>query len=149
MNVNTKLTRLAAVATVALAVCAGGATSAQQPRTQWDGVYTEAQAARGESLYAESCMACHGPELTGGEGPGLTGDDFNSHWNDLALGDLFERIRVSMPANNPGSLSLQQNADILAFILHKGSFPTGATELPSETRTLNSIKFAATRPAAH
>ena len=55
--------------------------------------------------------------------PGLTGGEFTANWNDLTLGDLFERMRISMPQNNPGSLSRQQNADILAFILTKGELP--------------------------
>ena len=55
--------------------------------------------------------------------PGLIGGEFTANWNDLTLGDLFERMRTSMPQNNPGSLSRQQNADILAFILRKASCP--------------------------
>ena len=57
--------------------------------------------------------------------PGLTGGEFTSNWNDLSLGDLFERMRISMPQNAPGSLSRQQNADILAFMLYKGNYPAG------------------------
>src|SRR5262245_58820753 len=91
-------------------------SSAQQSKTQWDAVYTAAQASRGELLYAQHCASCHGPDLGGGEmAPGLIGGDFNSNWNGLSLGELFERIRTSMPQNNPGSLNRQQNADILAF----------------------------------
>jgi mono/diheme cytochrome c family protein len=125
-----------------------GHLSAQQPRTVWDGVYTAAQATRGEAMYSQYCSSCHGPNLGGGEmAPGLSGGDFNANWNDLSLGDLFERIRTSMPQNNPGSLSRQQNADILAFILSKDSFPPGETELPTQTEALTPIKFAAVKPA--
>ena len=101
-------------------VGANDTLSAQQ-KTQWDGVYTEEQAKRGEPLYAEKCSSCHGPDMNGGEmAPGLTGGEFTANWNDLTLGDLFERMRISMPQNNPGSLSRQQNADILAAILQEG-----------------------------
>ena len=120
--------------------------SAQQ-KTQWDGVYTEDQAKRGEPLYAEKCSSCHGPDMNGGEmAPGLTGGEFTANWNDLSLGDLFERMRISMPQNNPGSLSRQQNADILAAILKKANYPAGKTELPTQTEALNTYKFMATKP---
>jgi mono/diheme cytochrome c family protein len=145
---------------VGLAACAARAagapetTAAPAPaaqagaKSQWDGVYTEAQAKRGQALYAEHCASCHGDELGGGEmAPGLIGGEFSANWNDLSLGDLFERMRISMPQNNPGSLSRQINADILAFILQRGKYPAGSTELPGQTEALNQIKFMATKPA--
>ena len=113
-------------------------------------MYTEAdQAKRGEPLYSQYCASCHGPDLSGGEmAPGLTGGEFASNWNDLSLGDLFERIRVSMPQNAPGSLSRQQNADILAYVLSKATVPAGSTELPTQTELLNGIKFVGQKPRA-
>ncbi len=118
-----------------------------QQKTQWDGVYTEDQAKRGEPLYAEKCSSCHGPDMNGGEmAPGLTGGEFQANWNDLTLGDLFERMRISMPQNNPGSLSRQQNADILAAMLKKGNYPAGKAELPTQTEMLNMVKFSSQKP---
>jgi mono/diheme cytochrome c family protein len=126
----------------------GGSTvSALQAKSQWDGVYTAEQAQRGEALYQQHCAACHGPEMAGGEmAPGLAGGEFTSNWNDLSVGDLFERIRISMPQNNPGSLSRQQNADVLAFMLRKGNYPAGSAELPTQTEALNQIKFLSAKP---
>jgi quinoprotein glucose dehydrogenase len=110
----------------------------------WDGVYSEAQATRGRTLYADSCASCHGPELTGGEmAPALAGGEFMSGWDGLTLGDLFERIRISMPQNAPGSLSGQQNSDILAFMLASNKFPVGSTELAKDKMMLGTIKFEA------
>src|SRR5437773_11975586 len=127
---------------------ARGTAAAQQAKSQWDGVYTEDQAKRGEGFYSQYCASCHGPDLTGGEmAPGLTGGEFSSNWNDLSIGELFERMRISMPQNAPGSLSRQQNADILSFVLFKSSFPAGQTELPTQTEVLNTIKFMASKPA--
>ena len=117
------------------------AVRAQPTKSVWDGVYTEAQATRGKTGYAEQCASCHGPELTGGEmAPALAGGEFLAGWDGLTLGDLFERIRISMPQNAPGSLSGQQNADILAFVLASNKFPAGTDELPKEAMILKSIK---------
>jgi|tagenome__1003787_1003787.scaffolds.fasta_scaffold19256542_1 mono/diheme cytochrome c family protein len=125
-----------------------GTVSAQQAKTQWDGVYTADQAKRGEGLYSQYCASCHGPDLTGGEmAPGLTGGEFQSNWNDLSLGELFERMRISMPQNAPGTLSRQQNADILSYVLFKGNYPAGMTELPTQTEVLSTIKFVSAKPA--
>jgi mono/diheme cytochrome c family protein len=133
---------------VGVAILAGTfVASAAQDKSQWDGVYSEAQAKRGEALYQQYCSSCHGADMAGGEmAPGLAGGEFASNWNELTLGQLFERIRTSMPQNNPGSLSRQQDADILAFMLYKGTAPAGESELPTQTEMLNTIKFVGMKP---
>ena len=121
--------------------------AAQGQKTVWDKVYTSEQAARGEKLYGENCAVCHGDGLTGVEmAPALAGDMFNANWEGVALSDLFERMRMSMPQNNPGSLSRAQNADILAHMLRVGGFPAGDTPLDGQQGALTSIKFLTYRP---
>jgi len=120
---------------------------AQPSRSVWDGVYTSEQAQRGSKLYANECASCHGTALNGGESaPPLTGGEFFSNWNGLTVGDLFERIRVSMPADKPGKLSREQDADILAFMLNVNQFPEGKTELDHRTEVLKQIRFEAAKP---
>ena len=129
------------------------AVRAQEPanaptRSVWDGVYTEEQSKRGEPVYAKECAACHGAELMGGESaPPLTGGAFLSNWNGLTLGDLFDRIRKTMPQSAPGKLSRQQNADVLAFMLDRNKFPSGKSELYKQAEMLKDIKFEAEKPA--
>ena len=95
-----------------------GLAWAETNRSVWDGVYTEEQAKRGQAVYAKECAACHGAELTGGESaPPLTGIAFLANWNGLTVGDLLERMRVSMPQDDPTRVSRQQHADIAAFLL--------------------------------
>src|SRR5689334_2929038 len=131
-----------AVVPLATLLVLQAAVRAQPTKSVWDGVYTEEQATRGKAGYAEQCASCHGPELTGGEmAPALTGGEFMAGWDGLTVGDLFERVRISMPQNAPGSLSGQQNADILAFVLASNKFPAGTTELPKEAMVLKDIKF--------
>lgn len=115
---------------------------AQTSQSVWSGVYTEEQAKRGSGTYSQACGACHGPDLTGGESaPALAGDTFLSNWNGLTVGDLFERIRISMPQNSPGSLSRQENADVLAFMFSVNKYPAGTTELGRDTEPLKQIKI--------
>jgi mono/diheme cytochrome c family protein len=115
-----------------------------QGRTTLDGVYTDAQAQRGEAVYARSCAGCHQPDLSGdGQTPALVGKEFNMDWDDLSIGDLFERTRISMPADAPGSLEPAEVADVIAFLLNKGTFPAGLAELPSDLAALKDIKFVA------
>jgi mono/diheme cytochrome c family protein len=123
------------------------AVAAQSPRTVWDRVYTEEQAGRGGKLYSEQCASCHGEGLTGVEAaPALAGDMFNSNWEGVALSDLFERIRTSMPQNKPGSLTRAQTADILAHMLKVGGFPAGETALDGQAGALAQTKFLTYRP---
>ena len=130
-----------------------GVTRAQEAaptsRSVWDGVYTEEQAKRGEELYRKECASCHGDTLVGGGGAAaLTGGTFLSNWNGLTVGDLFDRIRKTMPQGSPGRLTKQQDADILAYLLSFNKFPAGKTELQKQVEVLREIRFEATKPEA-
>jgi S-disulfanyl-L-cysteine oxidoreductase SoxD len=117
---------------------------AQNTRSVWDGVYTTAQAKRGQDLYAKECASCHGSDLTGGESaPPLAGAGFLSNWTGLTVGDLFERTRQSMPQNDPGRLSRAQNADVVAYMLSVNRFPEGKVELDKQTEALKQIRIDA------
>ncbi len=120
---------------------------AQAPRTVQDGVYTSAQAARGQTLYAQQCAACHGPTLQGASGPPLAGSQFVGHWQAEPLSALVSKIRNTMPADAPGGLSPQQSADIVAHLLNGGGFPAGAAELVATDAVVSRITWPA-RPAA-
>jgi quinoprotein glucose dehydrogenase len=145
-----KVVKFAVIALLPLAtVFVLRATVHAQPPTKsiWDGVYSEAQATRGKGLYSQECASCHGGELTGGEmAPPLAGGEFMAGWDGLTIGDLFERVRISMPQNSPGSLSGQQNADILAFMFSANKFPAGAADMPKEAGILKQIKFEVKKP---
>jgi mono/diheme cytochrome c family protein len=130
-----------------------GAVRAQETaatsRSVWDGVYTEEQAKRGEELYQKECASCHRDTLIGGGGAApLTGGTFLSDWNGLTVGDLFDRIRKTMPQGSPGKLTKQQDADILAYLLSFNKFPAGKTELQKQVEFLREIRFEATKPEA-
>jgi mono/diheme cytochrome c family protein len=116
-------------------------------RTTWDGVYNEAQAKRGEGIFIQACSNCHGRNLEGADmTPGLTGGVFMANWDGLSVGDLADRIRVSMPFDRPGTLTRQDNADVVAYILRFNQFPAGKDELPRDIPALKQIAFKASKP---
>jgi hypothetical protein len=77
--------------------------------------------------------------------PGLAGGAFIANWNGTSVGDLFERIRVTMPQDDPGKLSRAQSADLVAYLLSVNKYPAGKTELPRDTEPLKQIKFEAAK----
>jgi mono/diheme cytochrome c family protein len=117
---------------------------AQASGSVWDGVYSPAQANKGEALYATECSSCHAADLQGsGPMPGLSGDDFRKEWDGQSVGDLFERIRTTMPGDKPGKLSPEVNANILAFLLKSNGYPAGKADLGGDTVALSKIRFQA------
>jgi hypothetical protein len=102
---------------------------AGQLRSAAAGVYSAGQAARGETLYRAQCGDCHGRALEGAIGPPLAGESFLAHWSARPLSDIVDRIQKTMPFEKPGSLSSQQSADLLSFMLQAGKFQAGAAEL--------------------
>jgi len=111
-------------------------------RSVWDGVYTKAQASRGQAVYAEECMKCHGENLGGGEGgPPLAGKEFLEKWNGKTAGTLFGLMRKTMPSDDPGNLSSRQYSDLVAYMLSVNGFPAGQKELDREMASLDEIKI--------
>ena len=140
--------RRAIIAVVAVWIVGVFASAhAQAPKSVWDGAYTAEQAKRGAEAYMKNCSECHQAELSGdGFAPALAGSDFMNAWNGLTLGDLFDRIRVSMPPGKESSVSNAEKMDIVAHILSVNKFPAGTTELPPQIEAAKLIKFEATKP---
>jgi mono/diheme cytochrome c family protein len=106
------------------------------------GMYSVAQAKRGESIYQDNCISCHGSELGGTEGgPALIGEDFNARWKGKPISELLDLLKTTMPQTAPGSLANQQYADVVAFLLSKNRFPAGQTDLPSESGKLSEFIY--------
>jgi len=121
----------------------GQAADTPEPnRSVLEGVYSEEQTKRGQGIYADACATCHGAALTGADVvPGLVGPDFLGKWTGATAGELFERIRTTMPQTSPGSLSPQQYADVLALIFNKNRFPAGRTPLDGDYAALRMIRI--------
>ena len=131
---------------IALLLAWAAGLSAQAERSVKDGVYSEDQARRGEVVYAEACANCHGERMEGIDmSPALVGAAFGSNWNTLTVGDLFDRIRTTMPIDRPGSISPQQNADVIAYMLKANQYPAGPGELPNIVTPLKTIRIEPAR----
>jgi mono/diheme cytochrome c family protein len=133
---------------ILLAIAAGCIVFAQVTRSVWDGVYTNEQAERGKARYDHVCFNCHGEDLEGDvvEHPALVGGEFRAKWNGLDLGQLFERIHRDMPMKNAGTLSREEAAELLAFILRENEYPAGAKPLPADINVLKQIRMDARKP---
>ncbi len=133
--------KLALAALPALALAASLGAAAQPGASTAHGVYTTAQAAEGATLYKGACATCHGESLSGSfEIPPLTGI-FVARWSTESVGALFDYVSHAMPQMAPGSLSADDNAKIVAYLLQANGMPAGATPLPSDPATLKAIAF--------
>jgi len=133
---------------IAIGLAAPAISAAAQPssQTSWSGVFGAAQAKRGEAIAGRRCASCHNADLAGGQdGPALVGSDVRHAWSGTTAGDLFDRIRTTMPADAPQSLSAQDTADLLAFIFSQNECPAGEKELPSDIEALKQIQITPER----
>ncbi len=134
--------RVLSAAILVLTVAGVCISALQTTRSVRDGVFTEDQRKRGAELVAQRCAACHGADLNGGEeAPALYGANFMANWNGLTVGDLAERIRISMPPTDPDINNAQQRADMISVILSVNGYPSGTKDLESRTELLKQIKI--------
>jgi cytochrome c5 len=113
-----------------------------QPRSVWDGVYTDEQARRGEIQYGRACESCHGADLSGNEVdevPALVWDTFLASWSGRTVKDLLESTTRAMPREKPGSLSARAYLDVIAYILQANKFPSGSRDLDRDPKVLEQI----------
>ena len=106
----------------------------EQSRSTMTGVFTQAQANHGEETYMGVCVACH-PAGT------YSSAAFKTAWNGRPVSDLFSLIKDRMPKNEPGTLSPEEAAQLVAYILKINGVPVGKTELPSEVDPLKGIRI--------
>jgi mono/diheme cytochrome c family protein len=121
----------AATATVWVGLVADQAVLGQAKAVS-EGVYTAAQADRGQKQFEATCASCH-------DTMAFMGNDFAGNWGGKPVGDLFEKVKTTMPEDNPGSLKPQQYADIIAYFLKLNEFPAGQTELKGDAESMKGL----------
>lgn len=116
---------------VSATACLVSAQTTTPRRTAWDGVYTEAQAARGATAFGQSCSGCHSLAAQGKSA--LSGDLFWKSFSQKTVGDLLDYVSTNMPNGAPGTLTESTYRDIVAVMLKSNDFPAGTTELERNT----------------
>ena len=129
---------------IAAMLCwAGSANKTAQAQDQRGGLYTSTQAELGASLYEDQCYSCHGelaafaPEMAAL----LADHTFRNRWAGRSLGELFTLIREEMPQDAPGTLSAEETANLLAYIMKGNRFPVGDAPLSDDAEQLHQIPF--------
>lgn len=100
--------------------------------------YTDAQADRGRDTFRSSCTECH-------DSREFHDPTFRFKWSRRDLGDLYDLVAETMPEDQPGSLSPQTYADVLAYILRLNDFVAGPVELTPDPERLAAISLAPIR----
>jgi len=130
----------ACVLAIALAARGAAQTETAESRSTTTGVYSAQQATRGEETYMAACVACH-PAGT------YSTAAFKVAWSGRPLSDLFDLVKDKMPKNDPGSLTPDENAQVVAYLLKINGVPTGKTELPADSDELKKIRIE--MPSTH
>jgi mono/diheme cytochrome c family protein len=110
------------------------------PRAQTSGYFTLDQATAGSDIYQAKCASCHGAQMEGYIGPSLRGHAFQvitSRQTDA--GRLLLIISRNEPQNNPGALSEDEDANVLAYILQVNGYPAGKEKLSAESSHLREL----------
>jgi mono/diheme cytochrome c family protein len=111
----------------------------------WSGVYTQAQAKRGEEVYSGACAQCHGLRLNGAAhsdqppSPAIARATFLRKWDGKTVAELFTYVLEMMPTDRPGTLTAQQSIDAVALMLSVSEIPAGDKELPTDPKALEGI----------
>jgi hypothetical protein len=69
-----------------------------------------------------------------------------TNWDGQTLADLVQRIRNTMPLDNPGSLSGASTTDLVAYLLQQNGAPAGADDLTGDTGAQSVIRITAAPP---
>jgi mono/diheme cytochrome c family protein len=109
-------------------------------------LYTGAQAKAGASLFAANCAMCHGAELKGGGAPGLIGQSFAPASAGFTIGSVFSVIAQQMPATSPGSLTQDQYAQVMAYILRENGYPAGNNALGYTASLTSTVPLVSEAP---
>lgn len=109
----------------------------------WSGLYSIEQAEYGRQEYMEKCSNCHADNLVGMfPAPPLRGAGFVTRWNGKSVRDIYSRIRSTMPADEPGTLSRKETFAITAFLFQENGFPAGENELTGKPKELQQMMIS-------
>lgn len=122
------------VLALALQLLGPGSEARGEIQSVRQGVYSRIQAERGAKVYQKICLNCHGVEQ-------FVGPAYMNSWTGRTAFDLFERIRTTMPTENPGRLKRHEYTEILAYLFKSNGFPAGPTDMNSAPESLKQIRI--------
>ena len=102
--------------------------------------FTSPQVAGGRANYASKCAKCHGSDLEGGAGPALTSGAMDGYFSG-PVGNLADFLHASMPQDEPGTLTPEETATLIAFIASRNERAAGPVALPSDHAALSKMGF--------
>jgi len=102
-----------------------------QPSSLSDGIFTQTQANSGGDLYLAYCSHCHSEDFY---------QDIEISWAGMSVLDYWYRLRGTMPADNPRSLSDIEYLELVAWVLSVNGYPDGNAPLLAKSY-LGLIKF--------
>ena len=126
-----KLASSVTILCVGASVLAAAAYAATSSSTA-AGAFSAAQAERGKAVYEKSCKNCHQQEFY---------QDRLVRWQKKSVGELFEVVSTSMPADNVGALTTSEYLDVLAYVFSITGSKPGDDELTTDT--MDGISIAA------
>lgn len=127
---------------VCLILCGLLLTSRTVTSAQQAGLFTDAQAARGQALYDKKCASCHGNQLDNGTAAALAGSKFLAKWAGKSVDDLYYITKTQMPYGAGDSMKPQEYIDVVAFVLKANGYKSGAQELKADD-SLKQVKIQA------
>ena len=92
---------------------------------------TDAQVARGATVFEQSCATCHGPNGNDGFATPLKGTGTLVRF--ASTRELYDYTSATMPLAAEGSLTERQYLDVVAWLLAERGHATGAAELSLAT----------------
>lgn len=95
--------------------------------------YTQEQADAGRSFYRDTCQICHGSTLANGQfGTPLKGNLFRDKWKGKSVGEIEQFMFEKMPPDKVMSLTPEQIANALAYILSRNDLMAGSMPLSGD-----------------
>ncbi len=77
--------------------------------------------------------------------PPLARARFLREWEGRSLAALLAYTRLTMPEDNPGSLTDAEYVDVIAYMLSVSRMPAGDDELPTDARELARVAIGRER----